>query len=117
MTERTDAEFWVDNRRAESLPDSLQELLALWRHHVPWQGDFTQIDEVFSSASYQFVLYGMGFGTEPAATTRRSVNAKEAARLFQENAEKTNKLLAGLPTNRELINQIKEFGLPKGNVA
>jgi hypothetical protein len=45
------------------------------------------------------------------------VNAEEAARLFQENAEKTNKLLAGLPTNRELINQIKEFGLPKGKVA
>jgi 2-polyprenyl-6-methoxyphenol hydroxylase-like FAD-dependent oxidoreductase len=117
LTERTDTEFWVDNCRTESVPDSLQELLTLWRHHVPWHGDFTQADEVFSSASYQFVLYGMGFRTEPPASTRRSVNAKEAARLFQENAEKTRKLLAGLPTNRELINQIKEFGLPKGKVA
>jgi glycine/D-amino acid oxidase-like deaminating enzyme len=117
LTERRDSEFWIDNCDQGSVPDSLQELLALWRHHVPWHGDFTQVDEVFSSASYQFVLYGMGFATEPAVTSRRSVNAEEAARLFQENAEKTRKLLAGLPTNRELINQIREFGLPKGKVA
>ena len=39
------------------------------------------------------------------------------ARLFQENAEKTRKLLAGLPSNRDLISQIKEVGLPSGKVA
>ena len=117
LTQRTDSEFWVDNRHEDSVPESLQELLTIWRHHFPWRRDFDQVDEVFPSASYQYVLYGMGFRTEPAATTRRSVNAEEAARLFQENAEKTRKLLAGLPTNRDLINQIKEFGLPKGKVA
>jgi flavin-dependent dehydrogenase len=117
LTERTDTAFWVDNCADETIPDSLQELLTLWQYQVPWHGDFTQVDEVFSSASYQFVLYGMGFRTEPYATTRRSVNTEETERLFKENALKTRQLLAGLPTNRELINQIKEFGLPKGKVA
>ena len=117
LTERTDSEFWIENCQKNTIPDSLQELLTIWRYHVPWHGDFTRVDEVFSSASYQYVLYGMGFRTEPRATTQRSVNAESAARLFQENAEKTRKLLAGLPTNRDLINQIKEFGLPKGKVA
>ena len=117
LTKRTDSEFWVDNCRSESVPDSLQELLTVWRHHFPWLRDFDQVDEVFPSASYQYVLYGMGFRTEPAATTRRSINAEDAARLFQENAEKTLKLLAGLPSNRDLISQIKEVGLPSGKVA
>lgn len=117
LTERQDSEFWVDNCREESVPESLQELLKLWRHHFPWRRDFDQVDEVFPAASYQYVLYGMGFRTEPAATTCRSVNAEEAARLFQENAEKTRKLIAGLPTNRDLINRIKEVGLPTGKVA
>ena len=117
LTERTDTEFWIDNCGKETVPDSLQELLAIWRHHVPWHGDFTQVDEIFSSASYQYVLYGMGFRTGTGATTRRSVDTEETGKLFQENARKAKQLLTGLPTNRELINQIKKVGLPKGKVA
>ena len=117
LTGRTDSEFWIDNCRKDSIPDSLQELLTIWQHHVPWHGDFTQIDEVFSAASYQYVLYGMGFRTEPRVSTRRSLNTEEANLLFEEIARKSEQLAAGLPTNRELINQINEFGLPKGKVA
>jgi tryptophan halogenase len=32
---------------------------------------------------------------------------------FQKNAQLTQKLLAGLPNNRELINKIKQYGLQK----
>ena len=61
LTERTNTEFWIDNCRAESVPDSLQELLDLWLHHVPWQGDFTQADEVFSIGQLpvRVVRYGV----------------------------------------------------------
>jgi hypothetical protein len=31
--------------------------------------------------------------------------------MFAENAENTRKMLAGLPSNRKLINTIKESGL------
>ena len=117
LTGRTDADFWVDNRDERSVPDSLAEGLALWRHRVPWHADFPQVDEVFSSASYQYVLYGMGFLTEAGTTTRRRADAAETERLFAEVATKTRQMVAGLPTNRELINQVKEFGLPQGKVA
>lgn len=117
LTKRRDSEFWIDNCDERSVPDSLKEALALWRHRVPWHSDFAQVDEVFSSASYQYVLYGMGFPTEAREASRRAANSSESDRLFEEIVQQRKQLIAGLPANRELINQIREFGLPKGKVA
>jgi tryptophan halogenase len=117
LSERTDADFWIDNRDPDSVPESLKDALALWRHRVPWHGDFAHVDEVFSSASYQYVLYGMGFRTEPRAATRRGADRKTADRLFADNLTKAKQLIAALPRNRELINRIRESGLPRGQAA
>ena len=111
LSERNDTDFWVDNRDGRSIPASLQELLTLWKRHYPVNTDFNQVDEVFSAASYQYVLYGMGFATVPGPATRRSLPDDEADKLFKENADMAQKLLAGLPANRELINTIKASGL------
>lgn len=113
LTKRTDTDYWIDNCRAESIPDGLAELLELWRYHAPWHNDFTQIDEVFPSASYQYVLYGMGFKTELPDTPRRSGSRDMAMANFQKNQQLTQKLTMGLPTNRDLINKIHQFGLQK----
>ena len=64
LTQRTDSDFWRDNCRAESIPERLSELLTLWRHQPPSRYDFYRVEEVFPSASYQYVLYGMGFRPE-----------------------------------------------------
>jgi len=117
LSRRTDSDFWIDNREERSVPESLNEALALWRHRVPWHGDLPHVDEVFSSASYQYVLYGMGFRTEPRATTRRSRDREVADRLFRDNVSRTQQLIAALPKNRELIDQVRKFGLPKGKAA
>ena len=116
LTERRDSDFWVDNCKAESIPDSLGEAMELWQTRVPWHRDFAQVDEVFSSASYQYVLYGMGFDTRPDTNAGEAVGS-EASRLFEDTVQQTNKMIAGLPTNRHLIDQVREFGLPKGKVA
>lgn len=117
LSERADSEFWIDNRGPDSVPDSLREALALWRYRPPWHGDFAHADEVFSSASYQYVLYGMGFRTEPQAATWRGADGTVAARLFDENLRKAKQLIAALPRNRDLINMIRESGLPRGQAA
>lgn len=111
LSARDDTAFWRDNRRKESVPSSLRELLRLWERHYPVHADFNHVDEVFSSASYQYVLYGMGFETRPGPASRRPLSDEEAEKLFQENAARTIKQIAGLPTNRELIDRIKESGL------
>lgn len=111
LSKRSDTNFWVENREVESIPDSLKELLTLWHRHYPVNADFSQIGEVFSAASYQYVLYGMGFETVPGPATSRPVPNTEAERMFAENAENARKMLAGLPSNRELINTIRDSGL------
>lgn len=113
LTQRTDSDFWLDNCRAESIPAGLQESLALWREQPPWHNDFDRVDEIFPSASYQYVLYGMGFVSAARSTSRRSDNAQQAAKRFAESANKSKKMVAALPHNRELINKIKQYGLQK----
>ncbi len=113
LTKRTDSDYWIDNCRPDTIPEELKSLLELWRYHSPWHKDFTQVDEVFPSASYQYVLYGMKFETQQRETLRRSDNNEMANSLFMQNQALTQKLLSGLPKNRELLNCIREYGLPK----
>ncbi len=112
LTKRTDSDFWRDHCRAESIPDRLREQLTLWRHQPPSRYDFVRIEEVFPSASHQYVLYGMGFRPEPHPIARRWDDADRADNYFREVAMLTRKMLAGLPSNRELIAQIRRNGLP-----
>jgi tryptophan halogenase len=55
----------------------------------------------------------MGFRPEPPAATRRADDADRADGFFREAATLTGKMLAALPTNRELITHIKRHGLPR----
>lgn len=112
LSKRENEKFWLDNRKVETIPESLQELMLLWRYHFPWRYDFTQREELFPSASYQYVLYGMGFETLTEGT-RGIENRQMANAHFQQNIERTRQLVDGLPTNRELINHIREYGFPK----
>jgi tryptophan halogenase len=111
LTKRTDSAFWRDHCRAESIPDRLSEQLTLWAHQPPSRYDFHRVEEVFPSASYQYVLYGMGFRPDAALTARRADDADRADAFFREAAALTSKMLPALPTNRELIEHVKKHGL------
>ncbi|MEJ7806472.1 MAG: tryptophan 7-halogenase, partial [Telluria sp.] len=106
LSRRTDSDYWRDNRAA---PERLDELLTLWRHRPPSRTDFGRIDEVFPSASYQYVLYGMGFRTEHGAGKG---HPEQVDAYFREAAALTARMLGALPANRELIDHIKRHGLP-----
>jgi hypothetical protein len=106
LSRREDSPYWRDNRRPESVPERLRELLVLWRHQPPSRYDLHRVEEVFPSASYQYVLYGMGFRPEPEGFSRRADDADRADGYFREVAQLTRRLLDGLPSNRELIERI-----------
>ena len=115
LSERDDTAYWRDHRDPASIPETLRDSLALWRYHSPQPGDQPQVDELFSTASYQYVLYGMGFesmGIGDSATADPAM-VKRAHGLFAENAKDTQKMLAGLPANRELIEKINLYGLSR----
>ena len=111
LTRRTDTAFWRDNVDPASVPQRLQDLLTLWTYQSPWFFDeLDRLEEVFPAASYQYVLYGMGFETQvvPEETVE---SATTAARLVRETDQATQELRAGLPKNRELLNKIYQYGL------
>jgi tryptophan halogenase len=111
LTQRTDTAFWRDNVDPATVPDRLKELLRLWKYQSPWFFDeFDRLEEVFPAASYQYVLYGMGFKTEVIPEdTMDSVTL--ASRLLNQNERMTGELRTRLPKNRELINKIFQYGL------
>jgi hypothetical protein len=111
LSKRNDSPFWIEHREAGSIPDSLRELLALWRARPPSRRDFSRIEEVFPSASWQYILYGMGFRME--AAPRASDRPILADGFFRDAARLTAKMLPALPSNRELLDHIRRHGLQR----
>lgn len=111
LSRRCDSDYWREHRASATVPERLAQLLELWRYLGPSRHDFHRIEEVFPAASYQYVLYGMGFRPQPlqgpvhdAALARRHV--AEAAALGKS-------MLAALPTNRALLNHLQAYRLQR----
>ena len=107
LSNRTDTEYWRAHQQKESIPDSLREALQLWQTQAPGLYESNQRFELFSSASKQYVLYGMGFYTAQNLNTHLS--QKEASlikRIQNENLHTTEQLLNVLPTNRQFLNKV-----------
>ncbi len=115
LSARKDSPYWQDNRAAASIPAELSEKLSLWQYRSPWHQDAGAVDDLFPTASYQYILYGMGFKTEPRHTGGRQQAERErqASELFRKNAARATQLQQAMPGNRELVNKVTEFGFQK----
>jgi len=93
--------------------------LELWKVQSPWMYDELLRDEMFPSASYQFVYYGMKGNTAISELNKNKTilekkneqRLKKAEMLFVENAELIQQLQKNLLPHRELIEKIKTYGL------
>lgn len=92
--------YWLAQREAASIPPRLAAQLELWRDAPPSNWDFPQQDEIFSAASQQYVLYGMGYPV-PGALPMAKVAG--GARRIAEIHDKARGLTAALPTNRAYL--------------
>lgn len=110
LSRRDDAGYWRDNRDPVSIPDRLSALLELWRYNVPSKHDFPHVDEIFSAASYQYVLYGMGFNTTPRVTSSLMRERQNLQKVLREMNSQCSKLLQHLPDNRTLLNRVQTRG-------
>lgn len=110
LSRRDDADYWREHRQPNSQPQRLQELLRLWRHRAPNRHDFDRLEEVFPAASYQYVLYGMGFRPTPGNAVPQRLDAARAR--LREASGLTRRLLGGLPRHRDLIQHIRTHGMP-----
>jgi hypothetical protein len=112
LSKRSDSDYWHDHRESSTIPDSLQQQIELWRTQAPNIHDIQHTDVLFPAASFQFVLYGMEFQTMVPTQLKPSLQHK-AQQLFSENIKRTQGLKQILPTNRELLAKIAQYGLPK----
>ncbi len=109
LSERRDSAYWRDHCDEESIPESLQESLSLWRTRAPWLYETNYRIELFTAASLQYVLYGMGFQTDVGEGRYRQWAQEEgiARRLIRESNQQAETLIAALPTNRDLLNRVR----------
>jgi hypothetical protein len=102
--------YWVAHREQSSIPDSLQKLLETWQFQAPSRYDVFQNEEVFPSASYQYILYGMRFRPSleniQATPKLSSSMLQYAERLMQQNEQLKQQYRAGLPSNRAYIDSL-----------
>ena len=105
------SDYWRAHRDPATWPERLRELLPMWRLRPPARHDFGRIDEVFPSASYQYVLYGMGFRPEALPVAAATLQAGQGC--FDEAARQARRLVPGLPGHRALIDHIIHTGLPR----
>jgi tryptophan halogenase len=110
LTKRPE-KFWQDNTDPATVPDRLENLLHLWKYQPPWFFDeFDRLEEVFPAASYQYVLYGMGFRSDIDPNDNEFTQSL-ATQYMHENVAMTRKMRAQLPKNRDLVQKIHTYGL------
>ena len=102
---REDTAYWREHRQPDSWPESLREKMTLWQQQPPWHDDAPMLGELFPSASYQYVLYGMDFSPR-----YRQGEPGRAEAVRHRTQEQANRLVALLPTTRELVRGMAEQG-------
>ena len=108
LSRREDSDYWREARNPSTFPDKLKDQLTLWQQQPPWHDDAPRIDELFPPASYQYVLYGMGFRpryqhASPAVLEKEKPRVDRA---LHASREKARQMLERLPTNRELLDAL-----------
>ena len=73
--------------------------------------DCTSNNEIFPSASHQYVLYGMEFHTDLTQISRDLAQPQFAQEQFTKNQRDIAKLLKSLPSHRERLIKMNTYGL------
>lgn len=107
ISEREDSAYWLEHKRASTCSPRLAQLLEHWRHVPPSRFDLIENEEVFSSASYQYVLYGMQpdytrFG--PFAS--ESSDVRHCQQVLQGVEQRLKQCLQGLPNHRAYLESL-----------
>ena len=108
LSERSEP-FWADNRKSESIPDSLKENMSIWENAVPYAHDFRTDSKIFSWESYQYVYLGM----RPEIRSSEPRSANPMREEFDLNKRIASKVAATLPTNCDLVDRVAMSAFPQ----
>ncbi len=102
--------FWQESRQAQSIPDSLGDLLQLWQYRNPNENDFTDTVEAFSAASYTYILHGGDFDQDLSPMQHLYTQHKAAGKLLTLNQKRIEQLKFTLPRHRKLLDKVVDIG-------
>ena len=106
LSQRRDSAFWTDNTEPATIPQSLADKLAMWRARPPHRLDFFADLEMYPTSSWQYVLYGMEFATDPSGFAAACPRQEEARREFAMVAQVAERAMADLPDHRVLVDAL-----------
>ncbi|MFT4076361.1 MAG: tryptophan 7-halogenase [Asticcacaulis sp.] len=110
LSRRTEP-YWQDHRQAATVPPRLAGLMEVWKERAPSEFDLPEVNEIFSAASYQYILYGMRF--PPASDgPMRSPERDEVMQALKQAHARTRALAAGLPDHRGYLDALREAHAP-----
>lgn len=95
--------YWQAHLDPATIPQSLKDDLGLWKHRGPQIQDFQGALELFPAASYQYVIYGMGFKPDFSRQSYLYQQKAQADQIIRRNKQLTAQLLQTLPPHREYI--------------
>ncbi|WP_394222404.1 tryptophan halogenase family protein [Alteromonas gracilis] len=109
LSDRQDSPYWRFMTDLDHASEQLNDWLLQWQFRPVSMSDFCFADELFPAASYMYVLYGMKAPEQFAINLSRYSDStlSRVQRAVNENEKLSQKHLAMLPTNRELINTIR----------
>jgi len=113
ISKRRDTDYWRDNCDEKTIPESLKKRLAHWQSQPPSKYDFDYAYEPFVLDSYLFVLYGMEFCSDIEHNASRYAAMQEAKSKFAEVGKISELLKRELPSHRELVEKVYQFGFSK----
>jgi flavin-dependent dehydrogenase len=108
ISARRDTGFWRDNAGGTTIPDSLHEMLDRWRFRPPNELDIDPGVDIFPEASWQYVLYGMGWKTDLSGRAGALRYHDDARRAFAEVRRQAQFAAANLPSNRDLVEYARQ---------
>lgn len=107
VSQRQSSDYWLQASNPATFPDTLSDKLAIWQQQAPWHEDAPRLDELFPSASYQYVLYGMGFQPSTTYQSQKELTSRSLAdRALHSVQERAQLLAKQLPSNRQLLTQL-----------
>lgn len=110
LSQRTDTDFWRDNRIPSSISDYLQDKLDQWRFRPPSFLDIDASHDIFDENSWQYILYGMDFKTDMSARAGALRFYEDARREFESIARQSKNAMTAVPTHRDLVREVVENG-------
>jgi tryptophan halogenase len=106
-TERTDNEFWRAVKNVALTPD-LQERLDIWKHRLPNAKNINPTYHGFEFYSYSVMLLGLNYRPQRSLPALDHLDDTNALNAFRALRERTERLIATLPTQAEYLASLRE---------